>query len=354
MTKSFFVKTLLKWDETQNNRLLPWKNEKDPYKIWLSEMILQQTRVEQGISYYHKFLENFPDITALADADDKKVFKLWEGLGYYSRCQNMLETARRIQKEFDGVFPSNIETIRSLKGIGSYTAAAIASFAFHLPYPVIDGNVKRVLSRFFGIELPVDSKEGKKIIETLAIQLIDRKHPAKYNQAIMDFGATICKPKNPECIYCPLNSRCKAFKEGMVKILPKKERSVKERTRFFNFLVISDENAYLIRQRHTKDIWRNLYEFPQIESDHLFDEKEVLNLSTLKEYFRNKSFELREISDSFSQKLTHQKIIGQFIHIKCSGKPLSFMDSKLLTNKEIRQLAFPKIIATYLQKKSIG
>jgi A/G-specific adenine glycosylase len=191
-----FTDLLMDWDQELNDRPMPWKGEKDPYKIWLSEIILQQTRVEQGWAYYEKFVTNFPTIVDLAKAKEEKVFKLWEGLGYYNRCRNLLFTARIIKDQYQGVFPKNYNDILNLKGIGSYTAAAIASFAYNLPYAVVDGNVYRVLARYAGIELPIDSNEGKKTIASLAQELIAIDQAAAYNQAIMDFGASICKPKN--------------------------------------------------------------------------------------------------------------------------------------------------------------
>jgi A/G-specific adenine glycosylase len=202
--KKYFTKQLLHWNSTQNNRQMPWKGEKDPFKIWLSEIILQQTRVDQGRAYYDRFVSTFPNIKKLASASEKKVFKLWEGLGYYSRCKNLIATARFITKEKQGKFPETYEEILSLKGIGPYTAAAIASFAFNLPHAVVDGNVFRVLSRFFGIDIPVDNSNGKKIFSKLAESLLNSRQPGIYNQAIMDFGAVICKPQNPLCLSCPL------------------------------------------------------------------------------------------------------------------------------------------------------
>src|SRR5580698_9523423 len=197
-----FAKKLLKWHKKENTRSMPWKGEKDPYKIWLSEVILQQTRVEQGWAYYERFLEAFPTIGDLASAPEKKVFKLWEGLGYYTRCRNLMITARRISSQYNGRFPSSYEGIVSLKGVGPYTAAAIASFAFNLPYAVVDGNVERVLARYFGEETPVDTSQGKKFYTGLAASLLDEKQAGRYNQAIMDFGAVICKPQNPLCTQC--------------------------------------------------------------------------------------------------------------------------------------------------------
>ena len=203
---------LMNWHTYVNDRKMPWVGIKDPYKIWLSEVILQQTRVEQGMAYYEKFIENFPTITSLAAAKDETVFKLWEGLGYYNRCKNLLFTARNVVNKLNGIFPTHYDDIVALKGIGPYTAAAIASFAFNQPYAVVDGNVFRVLSRLFAIDTPIDSTNGKQQFTTLAQQLLDKENAAIYNQAIMDFGATVCKPVNPLCHDCPLLSVCEGYK----------------------------------------------------------------------------------------------------------------------------------------------
>jgi A/G-specific adenine glycosylase len=208
---TFFTQQLLKWDKKQNSRAMPWKGEKDPYKIWLSEIILQQTRVEQGLGYYNRFIAEFPTIHDLAKAPETKVFKLWEGLGYYTRCKNIIITARYISSELKGKFPVTYNDILKLKGVGPYTAAAIASFAFNLPHAVVDGNVFRVLARYFGIDTPIDSITGKKNFTVLANELIDKKIPGKYNQALMDFGAVLCKPQQPLCDTCPLKPNCSAY-----------------------------------------------------------------------------------------------------------------------------------------------
>ena len=239
---------------------MPWKGEKDPYKIWLSEIILQQTRVEQGLKYYERFVANFPDVHKLAKAKDEKVYKLWEGLGYYSRCKNLLETARFISKKLKGNFPDKFEDILSLKGVGHYTASAIASFAYDLPHAVVDGNVFRVLSRVFGIKKPIDSNEGKKLFTQLAGELLDKKHPGIYNQALMDFGAVVCKPY-PLCNSCPMKDHCAAFKNDLIDKLPVKEKKIEIKTRWFNYLVIENNSRFYIRNRIDNDIWNNLNEF---------------------------------------------------------------------------------------------
>ncbi len=264
--KKFFFEILIKWNRNENKREMPWKGEKDPYKIWISEIILQQTRVQQGLAYYNRFIKTWPNVKSLAKADEQKVYKLWEGLGYYSRCRNLIATAKYINNELGGRFPEKYENILSLKGVGDYTAAAIASFAFNLPYAVVDGNVFRVLSRFFGIEIPVDTTEGKKLFKALANELIDKKNPAEYNQAIMDFGAIVCKPLLPLCSECPLQKKCIAFQKKLVNVLPLKQKSINTRQRFFNYLQVEHKNKIYVNQRTGKDIWQNLHEFILIES----------------------------------------------------------------------------------------
>lgn len=347
-----FVKNLLYWHLVQNDRDLPWKGEADPYKIWLSEIILQQTRAEQGLKYYQKFIGHFPDVSALARASESKVFKLWEGLGYYSRCKNMHATAKRIDKEFAGIFPSQYNQIISLKGIGAYTAAAIASFAFQLPYAVVDGNVKRVLSRVFQIELFIDSTEGKKTIEALAQQLLPIEKSAEYNQAIMDFGATVCKPFKPACSICPLKDDCLAYQKGIVQLLPQKSKSVKIKNRFFNYFIIEHQNHTYIRKRTSKDIWQGLHEPVLIESDHLLSPEEILRIEEMEQFFISGVFQIEKISDPEYQKLTHQKISAQFIHVISQKKLTQILKAKPKKDNQITKLAFPKIVASYLKEKS--
>ena len=221
-----FTHLLLNWNENENHRPMPWKGEKDPYKIWLSEIILQQTRVEQGWAYYEKFLKNFPTIFQLAAAKDEKVFKLWEGLGYYNRCKNLLFTARHIVKEFKGKFPNSYEGLLLLKGVGPYTASAIASFAYNLPHAVVDGNVFRVFSRFYGIATPIDTKEGIEIFNKIATENLSTTQAGIYNQALMDFGATVCKPMAAQCPSCVMRKKCMAFTQNQVNLLPVKLKSI--------------------------------------------------------------------------------------------------------------------------------
>ncbi|MES1223258.1 MAG: A/G-specific adenine glycosylase, partial [Bacteroidota bacterium] len=331
---------------------MPWKSEKDPYTIWLSEIILQQTRVEQGTAYYETFIKTFPTIQHLAKAPSKKVFKLWEGLGYYTRCKNLIATAAFISKEKKGIFPADYETILSLKGIGPYTAAAIASFAFNLPYAVLDGNVFRVLSRYFGINTPIETPAGKKLYALLANELLDKQQPGFYNQAIMDFGAVICKPQQPLCLQCPQKNDCQAFKNNMVKDLPVKEKQLKKKNRWLYYFIVQIKDSVLIRKRVNKDIWENLYEFVLYESNEpLVSDKKTL-LPLIKELLGKHSAEIKKISPVFQQQLTHQTIAGQFIELETEALPVIAGNYELVKKSALKKYPFPKFITAWLQQES--
>ncbi|MEO7769076.1 MAG: A/G-specific adenine glycosylase [Ferruginibacter sp.] len=347
----YFVKNLIKWNTNENTRLMPWKGEKDPYKIWLSEIILQQTRVGQGLGYYERFVKTFPTVNDLAAASENKVFKLWEGLGYYSRCKNLIVTAKYISYQLNGIFPAEYETILALKGIGPYTAAAIGSFAFNLPYAVVDGNVFRVLSRFFGISTPTDSKEGIKFFNELANILLDKKKPGVYNQSLMDFGAVICKPQLPLCVTCILKERCVAFLQRSVQQLPVKEKSVAKRTRWFYYLVISLNGELFVRKRGAGDIWENLYEFFLIEGQQETPFEDIQ--LKLKEIMGKTAFEIQYLSTVYKQLLTHQTIFGQFIHIKIND-PFLIKGFKAMAKRPLQKLPFPKFISNYLKDKNVS
>jgi len=328
---------------------MPWKNEKDPYKIWLSEIILQQTRVEQGLNYYNNFTRTFPDIHKLAKAPEEKVFKLWEGLGYYSRCRNLIVTAKYISKELKGNFPDTYEEIKSLKGIGPYTASAISSFAFNLPYAVLDGNVFRVLSRIFGIYTPADSSEGKKKFTALSNRLLDKAQPGLYNQAIMDFGAVICKPA-PLCEKCVFRKFCFAFLNNRINELPVKEKKITIKKRWFYYLAVEFENRIAVRQRTGKDIWQQLHEFPLIETKKEQDLKKVLLLAEQNGLLEKRNYGIITVSPVYKQQLSHQLIAGQFVTIKLKRKPASKNDPwRWLTKNQLKKYAFPKLITEYLR-----
>jgi len=337
------------WHRHQNDREMPWKGEKVPYRIWLSEIILQQTRVEQGVGYYHRFIKQYPTIQDLAKADDPQVFKLWEGLGYYNRCRNLLHTAREIVKQRNGIFPDTYEELLALKGVGPYTAAAIASFAYNLPYAVVDGNVYRVLARFCGIDTPSDSTEGKKIFNDLADQMLDKKEPALYNQAIMDFGATVCKPMAPLCSACPLQNGCAALATGKVNQLPVKEKTLQRRTRFFNYFILEYRQKIWVQQRTAKDIWQNLFEFYLVESEKQIRWDIPLIQNWLKDQLSIHDAIILHKAEPVVQQLTHQQIKGQFIHIQLKQKPASLKTGDWENAARIQELAFPKLINSYLQ-----
>ena len=333
---------------------MPWKGEKDPYKIWISEIILQQTRVRQGLAYYERFIKTFPDVRSLASAPEQKVYKLWEGLGYYSRCKNLIASAKYIHENLDGKFPMEYEDILALKGIGPYTASAISSFAFNKPYAVLDGNVFRVLARYFGIKIPINNTQGKKIYGELALQLLDKKNAPEYNQSIMDFGAVICKPALPLCFECPLQKKCVAFIKNKVSQFPVNEKKITQKKRFFNYLIIEFENKFYVKKRTEKDIWQNLYEFILIETASFETDEDFLKTEIFSGIVTRKNYKINSISKKYSQKLTHQLIAGRFfqIHLK---KPLLLSEKyQLLSKKEIDKLPFPKFIASYLKDKNVS
>lgn len=331
---------------------MPWKGEKDPYKIWLSEIILQQTRVDQGWAYYNRFVSAFPDVKRLARAPEEKVFKLWEGLGYYTRCKNLIATAKYIAAELDGKFPDNYDAILGLKGVGPYTAAAIGSFAFNLPHAVVDGNVFRVLSRFFGIDTATDSTTGKKMFTQLAQELLDKKQPGIYNQAIMDFGAIICKPQNPLCAVCPLKNKCSALLQDRVNELPVKEGKLVKRNRWFYYFIASYKNKVYVQKRGPKEIWENLYEFILFEADKLMDIKELQKTNFFNEITGNSATEILDVSGVYKQQLTHQILHGRFIQLKLEQE-LSLKGYQAITASELKRLPFPKFITGYLAQNAL-
>ncbi len=350
--KKYFTKQLLRWNTKQNKRAMPWKGEKDPYKIWLSEIILQQTRVEQGWDYYNRFVSTFPNIKKLAAAPEEKVFKLWEGLGYYTRCKNLIATAKFIAYKKQGKFPDSYEEILSLKGIGPYTAAAIASFAFSLPYAVVDGNVFRVLSRFFGMDTPTDSTTGKKLFTALAEDLLDTKLPGIYNQAIMDFGAVICKPKNPLCTACPLKARCTAVLDEKVEVLPVKSGKGIKKQRWLYYLIIAHNGKIYVRKRGPKEIWENLYEFALLETDKAFSFEEIEKSKFFRNIVGKTKATILHVSIMYKQQLTHQTIHGNFIQLTVNGEP-ALKNYKAVTYKQLNKLPFPKFITGYLAENEL-
>lgn len=345
--QKFFTRELLRWNKYDNDRIMPWKYERDPYKIWISEIILQQTRVSQGLEYYNRFIKRFPTARSIALAPEHEVFKLWEGLGYYTRCKNIIASAKFISEELDEKFPATYHQILQLKGVGSYTASAIASFAYNLPYAVVDGNVYRVLSRYFGISIPIDSTEGRSFFSEVAFELLDKKLPGIYNQSIMDFGATVCKPV-PLCEICPLNSRCVAYLQGTQSVLPVKEKVISRTTRWFYYLVIKYRNRFYVRKREEKDIWQNLYEFVLIETLKPVPVKNFLLSEKFITLFGESEYTIGRISGLYKHQLTHQTINGRFLSIVIKA-PLDLEKYQLVSADRINQLPFPKFITTYLK-----
>lgn len=339
MKENNFSNTLINWYQS-NKRDLPWRNTNDPYKIWISEIILQQTRVNQGLPYYHRFISTFPKIGDLAKADEEKVLKLWQGLGYYSRARNMHESAKYIFNELNGVFPSNYDEIKKLKGVGDYTAAAIASFCFKEKKAVLDGNVYRLLSRFFGIETPIDSSLGKKEFTKLLSHLISEEKPDIFNQAIMEFGALQCVPKKPNCSNCQWQNKCVAFASNKTHLLPVKSKKIKQKIRYFNYIVYKQNENYFIQKRTKKDIWKNMYEFPLLETT---SEIGILPSNLIGDGFINSA-------KKFIHLLSHQKIYVTFWEIQL--EKFKNIEQYIITNEEsINDFPFPKIVENYIKNE---
>jgi A/G-specific adenine glycosylase len=352
-TLSLFTQNIINWHLTYNKRIMPWKGQKDPYKIWLSEVILQQTRVMQGLEYYKNFITQYPTLESLAKAHDDDVFKLWEGLGYYSRCRNLLYTARFISKNYEGKFPRSYDEIVKLKGVGPYTASAISSFAYGLPHAVVDGNVYRVLSRYFGETIAIDSTQGKKVFNELANKALYKKDPAAYNQAIMDFGATVCKPQIAECQECMLRNECVAFKQGLVNKLPVKEKKLKKSRRWFYYYVFLFEGQLLVSKRTEKDIWHGLNEFYLYESEKAIQWSKDSVEHFLKEQVGITASNIRQISKKLTQQLTHQTIEGQFILIEIETIPEALQHFEKVPVEKVKSLAFPKFMNMFLQDNEL-
>lgn len=336
--EKWFSAHIIAWYKL-NKRNLPWRNTKNPYFIWLSEIILQQTQVIQGLSYYNKFVKNYPTLKHLANANIDSVLKDWQGLGYYSRARNLHFTANTILKEYNGVFPKNYAQIKKLKGIGDYTAAAIASFAFNLPHAVVDGNVYRVLSRVFGIKTPIDTTDGQKEFKALAEILLDKNQNAEYNQAIMEFGSQICKPKNPDCLNCVLNYKCIAFANNDIINLPIKAKRINVKTRYFYYFVVMYKNEISFFKRNKKDIWQGLNEF------YLIEKTENCNEENLFKELPFKNYNLIEQSNIIKHVLSHQHLYCKFYILNFKEKPINLNWIKI---KNIQNLAWPRVIDKFI------
>ena len=350
--KRLFTEHLLTWFAA-HDRPLPWKGERDPYLIWLSEIILQQTRVEQGRPYYERFRDRYPHVTDLAAAPEDEVMKMWEGLGYYSRARNLHATAQRIATEFGGQFPTTYDGIRDLKGVGDYTAAAIASFAYGLPHAVVDGNVYRVLARVFGIATPTDTTAGKRAFAQLAHELLPPHAAAIFNQAIMDFGATWCTPAAPKCTTCPMRTFCTARHTDRVGELPVKSKKQKRRDRYFHYLVVRRGAHTWVRRRGPGDVWQNLYEFPLIEAGSALERSELTARAGFQQLFPHPPDMVGQTAP-VRQLLSHQRIFARFFEIRLPpDTDFNTEGYHAVSWTELERLAFPKIITTYLRSRSI-
>ena len=352
-----FADQLIAW-YAQHKRDLPWRHTTDPYKIWLSEVILHQTRVAQGLPYYERYLSHYPDIKSLAAATEDEVLRHWQGLGYYSRARNMHKTARQIVELYDGKFPDAAENLAKLKGIGPYTTAAIGSFAFNLPLAVVDGNVKRVIARYAGVELPIDSKAGHECITELATAWLPAERSAIYNQAIMEFGALQCVPKNPNCEVCVFENSCAARKMNKVQMLPLKSKSIIKRNRFFNYIALVCNDKLYLHKRQPGDIWEGLYEFLLVEDDKLLELNEIGNFLAHRQkkmygdlsIFNNFKipFQWRQLGD-FKHVLTHQLIHARFFAVEIDEE--SGCNSNQLFSKEmVEKLPKPILIERIFKK----
>ncbi len=303
---------LINWYQI-NKRSLPWRSTKNPYHIWLSEIILQQTRVAQGLPYYEKFVQHFPTVQHLANAHEDEVLKLWQGLGYYSRARNLHASAKYVTYDLNGAFPDNYDDLLQLKGVGDYTASAISSFCYNEQKAVLDGNVFRFLARFFGVETPINSTAGKKEFSLLSKKLLNLKDPATHNQAIMEFGANQCKPKNPDCTICVFNDKCVALQLKKVDILPKKDKKIKIKNRYFNYIIPLIQGDKTVLQKRTQNgIWKNLYEFPLIESSACIDGKEASTGIKALNLFPQKNTLSKYNEKPIVHKLSHQHIYTTF------------------------------------------
>ncbi|KOY84744.1 A/G-specific adenine glycosylase [bacterium 336/3] len=345
LSQQNFSEKIITWYE-QHHRDLPWRKTQNPYYIWLSEVILQQTRVKQGLPYYERFVETYPTVADLANAPEDEVFRLWQGLGYYSRAKNMLHTAKIIHQEYQDVFPNTYKELIKLKGIGKYTAAAIASFAFQESVAVLDGNVYRVLARYFGISTDIASPQGAKEFGKLSQELLPEKKSHVYNQAIMEFGAIQCSPQKPDCMYCPLRENCYAYNHHKQQELPIKINKLKIKERFFAYAIFENEERIALKKRTGKDIWQNLYDFHLIELTSLEDLNSFIDTA-----WANSEITIGKISSIYKHQLTHQKIFIRFFHIQIQNAQLltSFSQELQFFDKdEAHKLPKPILIANYL------
>lgn len=341
-----FSNAIIEWYR-QNKRELPWRESSDPYLIWISEIILQQTRVVQGYDYFLRFIGRFPDVKSLAAAEEDEVMKYWQGLGYYSRARNLHAAARSM----NGKFPATYEEVLALKGVGEYTAAAICSFAYGMPYAVLDGNVYRVLSRYLGVDTPIDSVRGKKLFTALANELLDKTQPAVYNQAIMDFGALQCTPQNPNCMFCPLADSCAALSKGSVMRLPVKQHKTKTTNRYFNYIYVRAGDYTFINKRTGNDIWKNLFEFPLIETDAPVSEEELLALPQFRALFaEGETPVVRCVCKDVKHVLSHRVIYAAFYEITLPETTCSLAGYQKIKLSGLERYAVSRLVHAFIEK----
>lgn len=345
----FFSNQIISWYQN-NKRDLPWRSTRDPYIIWLSEIILQQTRVNQGVPYFYTFSEHYPTVYDLGSAPEEEVLRHWQGLGYYSRGRNMLKAAQIVMKEYNGIFPSSYEELIKLPGIGEYTAAAISSFSANEPKAVVDGNVSRVLARYFAIEEAINSTTGKKLFQKIADEHLFLQDPGLHNQAIMEFGALQCKPRNPACVICPLRLSCLAFQNSLVDKLPIKIKATKSKNRYFNYFVIRHGDKILMQKRGPGDIWENLYELPLIESVSLLEDRDIEKNVSLQEAFGNE-FRIIYSSAPIRHILSHQNIYARFFEIiNIEKKAIKNKNCNYVLIKDLDKLAKSKLTVSFCEK----
>ncbi|OCB77543.1 A/G-specific adenine glycosylase [Flavobacterium piscis] len=345
-----FSNILIKW-YLQNKRDLPWRKTADPYHIWLSEIMLQQTRVAQGTPYFFAFTQEFPTVFDLANASEEQVLKLWQGLGYYSRARNLHKTSQYVANELNGVFPANFKDLLQLKGVGEYTAAAIASFSYNEAVPVVDGNVFRVLSRYFDVESDISLPATKKEFTELAYELMPKDNPAIFNQAIMEFGALQCVPKSPDCSICVFNESCAALQKKKVSVLPVKSKKLKVTNRFFNYLILEDVlGNTLIQKRTDKGIWHNLYEFPLVETTEIVD-FDVVSKAVRNDIFP--SYTILSVEECSETTIVH-KLSHQHLHIQFWKVKIAEIIENGLNASELKTFPFPIVIYNFIEKQEIN
>jgi len=341
-----WTKTLLDWYK-ENKRDFPWRKSRDPYHIWLSEIILQQTRVQQGLPYYEKFIQHFPTVFDLAAASEEQVLKLWQGLGYYSRARNLHASARWVVAERQGIFPTTYKELLLLKGVGDYTASAIASICFEEPQAVVDGNVYRFLSRCFGIEMPIDTSGAHKYFKEKATALMKGVSPNNFNQAMMEFGALQCTPKLTACVECPFAQKCLAYQQGKVNEFPVKTKKIKVKKRYFNYLAIDTPTQQtIVNQRKAKGIWQNLYEFPLIETSSLLDQASLIQHSDFLKWSKYNIQSCEQVNPkAIKHILTHQHLYIQFWRITLGKEVVESIDYK-----KLKSLPVPVVIQHFIEK----